>query len=107
MVIDSVLFKDFEVSIWLDPIAMVTVCNVTMVMLFTYHFRCVYPILLILKSTSYLKILVPTSSLYLTRCHKIACLIMGMSIFTFDTSEVRETKKKKWVVYPRINCCGS
>ena len=29
MVIDSVLFKDFEVFIWLDPISMVTVCNVT------------------------------------------------------------------------------
>ena len=48
MVIDSVLFKDFKVFIWLGPIAMVTVYNVTiinMVMLYTYHFRCLDPVL--------------------------------------------------------------
>ena len=48
MVIHSVLFEDF---IWLDLIAMVTVYNVTMVMLYTYDFRCVDPVLLIYKST--------------------------------------------------------
>ena len=38
MVIDSVLFKDFEAFIWLGPISMVTVYNIAMVMLYTYHF---------------------------------------------------------------------
>ena len=59
------LFKDFEVFIWLGPITMVTVCNVamfTMVMLHTYDIRYVDPVLLILKSTQLLKILMPTSS---------------------------------------------
>ena len=51
MVIDSVFFKDLEVFIWLGPITMVTIYNVTMVMLYTYHFRCVNPVLLIIKST--------------------------------------------------------
>ena len=41
MIIDSVLIKCFKVFIWLDPITMVTVCNVTIVMLYDYHFRCV------------------------------------------------------------------
>ena len=36
--IDLVLFKDFGVFIWLGPITMVTVYNVTMVLLYTYHF---------------------------------------------------------------------
>ena len=46
MVINSVLFKDFEVYNWLGPITMVTVYNDTMVMLYTYHFRCIVSILL-------------------------------------------------------------
>ena len=46
VVIESLLFK---VSIWLGPITMVTVHNVTMVM-YTCHFRCVDPVLLIHKS---------------------------------------------------------
>ena len=59
MVIGSVFFKDF---IWLDPIVMVTVYIVTMVMLYAYHFQCVDPVLLILQSTSFLKILIAASN---------------------------------------------
>ena len=62
MFIDSVLFKDFEVFIRLGSITMVTVYNVTMVKLYTYHFRWVDAALLIHKSISFLKILIPTSS---------------------------------------------
>ena len=54
MVIDPDLFKNFEAFIWLAAITMVTVDNiimVTLVMLYTYHFRCVDPVLWILKST--------------------------------------------------------
>ena len=51
MVIDSVSFKDLQVFIWLGPITMVTVYNVTMVMLYTYHFRCGDPVIMIHKST--------------------------------------------------------
>ena len=51
MVIDSVSFKDLQVFIWLGPITMVTAYNVTMVMLYTYHFQCVETVLFILKST--------------------------------------------------------
>ena len=36
MVIDSMLFNDFEVFIWLGSITIVTVYNVTMVMLYIY-----------------------------------------------------------------------
>ena len=43
--------KNFQVFIWLVPITMVTVYYVTMVMLYAYYFRCVYPVLLIHKST--------------------------------------------------------
>ena len=53
MIIHSVLFKEFEVFIWLSSITMVTVYNITMVMLCTYHFRCIYPVLLILKFSKY------------------------------------------------------
>ena len=62
MIIYSVRFEDFKVFIWLGPITMVTVYNVIMVMLYAYHFRCVDPVLLILKSTLFLKILILTSS---------------------------------------------
>ena len=54
MVIDSVFLKEFEVFLWLGPITIVTVYNVTMVtmdMLYTYHFQCVDHVLLIHKST--------------------------------------------------------
>ena len=50
MIIELVLFKTFEVFIWLCPINMITVYNVTMVMLYIYYFRCVDPVLLILES---------------------------------------------------------
>ena len=56
--IDSMLLKDFEAFIWLGLITIVTVYNVnmfTMVMLYTYHLRFVYPVFLILKSTLFLK----------------------------------------------------
>ena len=56
-------FKDFRVFIWLGPITMVTVDNTTMVtmtMLYTYHFRCVDPVLLINKSIQFIKILITT-----------------------------------------------
>ena len=85
MVIDLMLFKDFEVFIWLGPITMVTVYNVTMVMLYTYHFRCVDPVFFIHKSTSFLQIIIPTSAQYLARCHELSFLIMSMSVFSFNT----------------------
>ena len=44
-----------KVFIRLCPIAMVTVYNNTIVMLYTYHFRCVDPILLIHISTQFKK----------------------------------------------------
>ena len=62
MVIESMLFKDFEVFIWLGIITMVTVFRETMVMLYAYHFQCVDPVLLILQSTSFLKILIAASN---------------------------------------------
>ena len=62
MIIHKGVFKDFKVFILLGPITMVTVYNVTMVMLHTYHFRCADLVPLILKSTQFLKILIPTSS---------------------------------------------
>ena len=51
--LDSVIFKDFEGFIQLGPITMVIVYSVTItkVMLCTYHFQCVDPVLLIHKST--------------------------------------------------------
>ena len=36
MVIDLEIFKDIEIFIWLGPITMVTVKNVTMIMLYTH-----------------------------------------------------------------------
>ena len=63
------VFKDLEGIIWLGPITMVTVYNVimvTMIKLYTYHFQCLGPVLLILKSTQFLKSLIPISSWYLT-----------------------------------------
>ena len=51
MVINSVFSKDFEDFIWLRPITMVKVYNVTIVILYTYHYQCVDPVLLIIKST--------------------------------------------------------
>ena len=41
-VIVSVLFKDFNVFIWLGPITMDTVHNVTIVMLYTYDLSLNY-----------------------------------------------------------------
>ena len=85
MAIYSVLFIDFKVFIWLGSITMVTMYNVTIVMLHAYHFGCVDPILLILKFLSCLKILIPTSGSYLTLYHELSYLMLGMSIFIFDT----------------------
>ena len=61
MAVDSMLFEDFQVIIWLGQnltfgsvITMITVHNVamvTMVMLYIYPFRCVDHVLLIHKST--------------------------------------------------------
>ena len=61
MALDSVVFKDFEIIIWLGTfftfswvITMVIVHiigMVTMVLLYIYPFRCVDLALLILKST--------------------------------------------------------
>ena len=61
MAIDSVLFVDFKIIIWLGltstfgwVIVMVTVHNVAMVImviLYIHSFRCVDPVLFILKST--------------------------------------------------------
>ena len=61
MVIDSVIFKNFEVFIWLGHITMVIVYNVTIEILYAYHFQCVDLFLLILKFTLFLQILIPTS----------------------------------------------
>ena len=70
MAIDSMLFEDFKVIISLGQtltfgwvIIMVTVHNVamvTMVMLYIYPFWCVDPVLLIHKSTWFLKISINT-----------------------------------------------
>ena len=49
------LYKNFKVFIWIWPITMVTVYSVTMVMLHTYHFPYVDPVLLIHKSTQFIK----------------------------------------------------
>ena len=46
----------------LGPITTITEYNVAMVMLYTYHFRCVDPVVLIHKSAQLYKILIPTPS---------------------------------------------
>ena len=60
MALDSVLFEDFKVIIWLDqtytfggslPVTVHNVATVTTVMLYIYPFRCVDPVLLIHKFT--------------------------------------------------------
>ena len=51
LVFESMLFKDLKVFVWLGPITMMVTVYGYHGNLYNYHFRCVYPVLLIHKST--------------------------------------------------------